>query len=396
MNLQYGPYSPSRLDSATCGYAFKRQYIDKDPAARTENLPQARGSAVHLVLEQLTKRMCNNPDAVFSGDEIRKLVVDAISKHPAAYQETDAILHMAQLYVRYPPPLLTRDAGVELHLGVKHVGGEGFVACDYNDPEAFGRGRADIMLISDDTTLARVYDHKTQPNIEEADTFQMGFYAWTIKKTYPFLDTIETVLHFARYGRYSEPYVWTSEDLARFEDDLLTRVAVIESRTSFEATPHKGCQYCPFLAECPAMKEFVEVDEGGRALIKTTNLKCLGDVNKAVKIAGLINVLEEVLKRAKDSLKEHVEAYESPIAIPGKVFMFKASDPKPNWDVINKKLRDDTYKVFEKYGLDPKQFMGFSQTFTDRLWLLENEGLLKDLGALFPMKTETRFAGYKA
>ena len=271
-----------------------------------------------------------------------------------------------------------------------------FVQCDYDDPKAFARGRADILMISDDTTHALIYDHKTQPNVEEADTFQMGIYAWVISKIYPFLDEVHTVLHFARYGKYSEPYIWTKEDLARIEDELVTRIAIVEGRTEWTATPHGKCQYCPFMSECPALAEYISINpENGEMTINSKDFKILGDTNKAVRMAGLLNVIEEITKEVKKELRNHVKLSESPIAIPGKIFEFRV-DTKIHWDKVNKALREDTYKVFKKHNIDPRDFMGFSQTFSTGVWRTGNEDLVKELSELFPRKNESSFKGYKS
>jgi hypothetical protein len=395
MKLKYGPYSPSRLDTAICGYAFYRQYVEnKDkPKIKTESLPQARGSAVHEVLELVTKRLQQGA-ASFSPTEVSEWVADAINRHPAAFKETQEILEMVRLYVNKPPAVLTADAGTELRLAVKLADNGSFVECGYDDPDAIGRGRADIMMISDDTTTGLVYDHKTQPNIEEADTFQLGFYAWVISKIYPFLSEIKTVLHFVRYGCYSEPYVWTKEDLAKVEDEVMTRIMVIERRTEWVPTPHKNCQYCPFIGECPAMDEIIEKAPDGQIFLKKKDFKIMGDVTRAVQTAGYINVCEELLKALKDELKDHVRKYEAPVAIPGKVFEFRASEGI-NWDKINKSLRTQTYAIFEKHKVDPKAFMSFNQKTSSTVWMIENEALVKELAALFPRSLSSEFRGYK-
>lgn len=396
MNLKYGPYSPSRLDVGICGHAFYKRYVDPEKKTKEPgNLPQARGSAVHEVFEKITERLAREPGKPFSDTEVKSWVVDAIGRNPAAYEETGQIMEMAKGYIQYPPKNLVSDASIELKLAVKMEGDNKFVECDYDDPQALGRGKADIMMISDDTTEAVVYDHKTQPNIEEADTFQMGFYAWVISKTYPFLNKIKTVLHFARFSYYSDPYVWDVESLAKIEDEILTRISIIENRQSWEAIPNKNCQYCPFIASCPALQEYMDIDDSGNIRVRFDNLKILGDTGKAVRLAGLVNILDQVSDVATKNLKEHVKAY-GPIAIPGKIFEYRASEPKVNWDRVNRSLRAEIYAIFEKHGVDPKLFMGFSQTFSKGVWLTENERLVKDLAAILPMSVDTTFRGYKA
>ena len=113
---------------------------------------------------------------------------------------------MCHRYINRPPAILTTDAETELRFAVKFelddagnvvtyedpritrhykIPGkfdvEGnqvweerpvirpkIVPCDYNDPDALARGRADIMMISDDTTYAMVYDGtNTTSSIDE-------------------------------------------------------------------------------------------------------------------------------------------------------------------------------------------------------------------------------------
>lgn len=410
-DLKYGPYSPSRLDTGICGHSFYHQYVSPtEETKRKEGLAQARGSAVHEVFEQITERLKLGEQS-FSPQWVRNLVVEAVNRHPAAYEELESILEMARLYIDRPPRNLVSDAGVELRLAVRLEEGTDelmpdlgftFVECDYDDPKAFARGRADIFMVSDDTTEATIYDHKTQPNVEEADTFQMGFYAWVIFKTHPFLNTIKTTLHFARYGFYSNPYVWRREDLFKIQDEILARVQSIETRADWVATPNSKCQYCPILYKCPSMKEFIEID-GDSVHVKSEGLVILGDHNKAVRVAGLVNILEDVLKAAKANLKDYCKAYEANVAIHGKVYQFRASEPKVDWDKVNKVpkrgpdpgYREKIYEIFEKHGIDPKRFMGFSSTFSNSIWLLENEALVKELGSILPKTIDTTFSGYK-
>lgn len=407
IRLNYGPYSPSRLDTGICGYSFYKQYVDPDRKSRprTENLPQARGSAVHEVLENITKTLIDNPTHIFNPlREVRQWVTEAINRHPAAYEELPAIVDMCEKYINKPPQL-EEGAEVELKIAVKAFNtGERdkfdlpiiqFEECDYDDPEAFVRGRADILQFTDDGSYAIVYDHKTQPNVEDADTFQLGIYAWTIWKKYPHLQGVRTILHFARYGIYSDPYVWTVEDLQKIEDELLTRISIIEGRKTWEATPNSKCQYCPFMAECPVMKEFIEIDpQSGYTRCNVNNFKILGDTHKAVKLAGVLNIMEEAIKTIKGSLREHVKFSQAAISIPGKVYDFQVKEGI-NWDAVNKNIRKEAYAVFEKHGIDPRDFMGFSATFSNSVWLTENEQLVRELADLFPRKSTSEFGGRK-
>jgi len=400
--LKHGPYSPSRLDTGICGFAFWKDYVDPERKnrPRTESLPQARGSAVHEVFEQITKIMIKDPTHVFSQDAVRELVVEAVNRHPAAYEEVGPILEMARLYIERPPATLVSDAEVELKLAATAIrDGDKikFIPCDYEDPNAFARGKSDLLMISDDTTEGLIIDHKTQPNIEEADTFQLGVYAWVIWKSYPFLERISTVLHFARYGVYSQPVVWTQEQLLEIEDELITRISVIESRESWDPVPHSKCQYCPYIPECPAMKQFINIDANtGQISVNRDNYKILGQTGKAVQVAGVINVMEEAMKELRGELRDFVKQSGSPVAIPGKIFGYQTKE-EINWDKVNKSadIRKKAYDIFESHQIDPKEHMGFSQKFSSGVWLHSNDDLVKQLSLVFPRKNTTKFAGYK-
>jgi len=396
MDLKYGPYSPSRLDVATCPYSFWRQYVDPERTPfKTESLPQARGSVVHEVFEELSKGYIKvapmHEGMRFEDSFVNRLVVEAVNRHPAAYQDLETIKSIVKLYLQRPPKVLTNDAEVEVRMALKWDGRK-FVECGYDDPAATLRGRADIMMITDDLTSAYVYDHKTQPNTEDADTFQLGFYSLVILRSRPYLQSVNTVLHFARYGSYSEPHIWTAEALADIEEEIITRIEIIESKTKWdEAIPSKYCQYCPVIGECPIMKESFAVDEHGNFIRKGILDSFDGSTGGAVKLAQRLQVLEEVVKRDKDNLKEHVKNF-GPIAIPGKRYDFKG-ETKVDWDRVNKTLRNHAYECFRKHGKDERDFMGFSQTMSTGIWRLGSEELIRDLN--FPTKLTTEFRGYK-
>jgi hypothetical protein len=402
--LKYGPYSPSRLDSGICGYSFYKTYVDPNREGRGRGLSVAadRGSAIHEVFEMITQRMVGGiakGEAVnFDDAEIQQWCIEAINRNPASAMAVEEVLEMSRKYVHTPPYYLTGDAETEVNLAVKFDGYDddgnpSFSECGYEDPQAFGRGKADIFMISDDTTEAHIIDHKTQPHIETADTFQMGFYAWVISKIHPYLERISTTLHFARYGKYSKPFVWTREMLLQHEDAIMTRVGAIEQRESWDAVPNKLCQYCGHIGECPAMRKHVDRLEDGRIVAKPYNFRILGDANKAVEIAGTIHVMEEALKVAKKSLKEHVKNT-SPVAIPGVTYMFKESNGV-DWKQLNAEpIKGKVDELFEKHGLKPAVIKVYTNEQLKNLWKTHGN-LWEELTSLMPRKPATKFEGVK-
>ena len=396
LTTRYGPYSNHRLEVGNCGFSFYHQYVarKKKGAVEERSVASDRGSAAHEVLEKITKLYQRDNTQKILAEEIKQWVFEAVTRYPLAYSEIGEIVAMAKRYAANPPHLST-EAKTEVMLALKFEDGQ-LEQCEYDDPAAIMRGRIDIFDMADDLQTATIYDHKTQPNIETADTLQMGIYAWLVKRCYPFLKEVRTVLHFARYDRYSQPVAWNDQELREVEDHVLMQVELLENRQSWEATPHKGCQYCPVINRCPAMQEHVSVGEDGKWHVVPRSLKILGSTAKAVQVAGLINVLEEVLKGAKDELKEFVKKAQAPVAIPGKVFGFHASEPKVDWDLVNAKGRDKIYAILQKHRLDPKDYMSFNPTYTNRIWRLGNGALFKELQEALPSKVETRFEGKKA
>ena len=412
MKVKFGPYSPSRLETANCRYRFKKDYIDYEHTKKTreESEIQARGAAVHEVLERMTNCFKTNRQHSFSPQDIQTFIADAVKNHPSAYAQTDSILRCAEMYIKRPPSVLTDDASTELRLAIKRTE-SGYEECDYLDPEAFARGRADVMMISDDTTTALVYDHKTQMNIETADTFQMGFYAWVISKIYPFLREIHVVLHFAQYGYYSKPvkYLvkWNEEQIAqlpeeergqyksleRIEEEILTRVAIIEGTEDWEPLPNNHCQYCSYVMECPLLVERFAVNDKGEMI--PSNLPSLvTDPESARKVACAVHVIDNYVSHLKKQLKTYTS--QNPPILLGDIFYGHKPSHGYDWDYLNKKGRADILKVFEKYNIDPADWMVFSSTGSKNLLKHKNSELLQAVKSVLPEKTTTSFGGFKA
>jgi len=416
-DLKYGPYSPSRLDTGLCPFAFHKNYVNKETKKEGGSLPQDRGNVVHEVFEKMTAKMKVTGGAVFSKQEVIGWIAESMGKYPASMQETEDILGMASLYASNPPKHILPDTDIERKMAIKltHWVNEvpQFEECHYDDPTAFARGKADLLTISDDAETAIFYDHKTQPNIETADTFQLGFYAWVLSKCYS-LKEVHTILHFARYGRYSAPVVWKSKptveelengvmNLDNIEDQVMTRVMALERRDAqdlnqWQTVSHHKCIYCRFISKCSVWRDVVETHpETGQILYvkDAASLKVM-DSQSAVAVASLLNVLEKVVETCKDNLKDHVKLTGYPVAIPGKMYNFILNDSSIDWTKVNAvKIRKKTFEIFDKYKVPYVNFMGFSETFSKSIWMTENEALVKKLSDLFPRKYATTFKGIK-
>lgn len=393
--LQYGPYSPSRLETAICGYAFKKQYIDKETKRRqnADGLAAARGSVVHEVFESMNKQMMGG-DYAFDPNIVRKWVADGINKYPAAYEDTEMIMDCVNKYANNPPQNLPEDAEIEKSLALDMTMQE----CDYASSEALIRGRADLLWFDDDFRV-HILDYKTQPNIEEADTFQMGIYALTMARHYN-LKEAYTSIYFARYGKYSKEHLWTEEDLSTIEQTLLARIETIENRTSWTPTPHNGCQYCPFRTECPVYEDNFEVNQVSdtQTVVKVTDTDVFNvhnDIYRAQNLAGILVQLDELTKLGKKNLQTFIKKYEQPVVSGNKAFMYKPKEDF-DWHYINKNNKHEVVATLNKYGVDATRYANFSKSSFTPVFLMEDkEEMFKELQGCLPKKVSTTFGCYK-
>ena len=388
----YGPYSNSRLNVGNCGYSFYKQYgPEKNKHGQSSSVASDRGAAAHEVLEKITRALHRDETFHISKSLVAEWIVEAVAKYPQAYSESGEILRMCMAYAANPPRLCS-EAKTEIKIAMKFRDGK-LDDCSYDDPTALIRGRIDILDRTDDASIWTIYDHKTQPNIETADTLQMGIYAWMVKRSFPYIKEVRTVLHFARYDRYSPIYVWTDEDINAIESEVLMRIAILESQQQWQATPHVGCQYCPLIASCPVLREHIDIGKDGHWHVQPHSLKILGSSGKAVQLAGLSHVLDELRGIVGDELREFVKLAEAPVAIPGKVYGYHVSEKKTDWKLVNKSMKKEIMKIFKDHRVDPIDYMGFSQEISSQVWRLSNEQLMAKLSEKLPFKSETRFEG---
>ncbi len=172
MKLKHGPYSPSRLDVAVCPYSFYNQYISPNRKRGPSSLAADRGSAVHEVVEKITAELKKDRNTVFDRVTIQQWANEAIKNNPAALEAYEEVVQICHNYINHPPEQLTDDAEIELKLAVKlaldengiievykdimYEGEENeeevlrtkLIPCGYDDPDAIGRGRADIFIVS--------------------------------------------------------------------------------------------------------------------------------------------------------------------------------------------------------------------------------------------------------
>lgn len=377
---KYGPYSPSRLEVARCPYRFRREYIDKDVPKEGSEAAN-RGAAVHRVLEwyMVTLLEKKTPNPLW--------VNKAIEEFPVKEPENLQFIRQAAenfLIKVYPYPLET-VVGVEEFVAIDEAG----KPCDYDDPKAMLRGKLDVLNIAG--TMATIVDHKTQRNIETADTFQQGCYALMTKAAYPYLTQIDSVLHFCapELNFYSNPATWDDLALLNLKLDMERFVAMAEAidPKTEEACPGWHCRYCPIIDECPRQAEFTR--DG--AVKKPGPIG--NDPKLAVKYAEHYIYLEQYFDALAKPLKEYCSRI-GPVALSSAVAEYRTSHG------YNTKGTAAIKKLLRDYKIDPEPFMRFDSKSIEAIEASvqnhpQKTEFLMALARVAPTTTTSRFGTFK-
>ena len=384
MEVKYGPYSSSRLDVADCPHRFKVQYIDK--TVKDEgSVASKRGNVVHETFEAIIKGWLTKTP--LGWDEVEQILIQKMSQ----YQLTDLqaqqdCIFSSRKFMSNPFHGMEHVVGTEEQLAVKWDGSK-FVPCEFNDPKASYRGKVDVLIINDDN-ICTVIDHKTQLSVNDADTFQLGGYAWMVKICYPYIRQIFTKIHFCApdFGFYSKPYEWTTEALGDLETHLKIRIGVIEGQTEFPARAGLHCQYCPIQGSCPELKE---AQSKFTMLTKATSGPLI-TAEQAQKNAEVITVLEHNADKLKGGLKSFCKEI-GPVAIAGMEYgHFKYE----SWEVPNSEM-SRLYNYLLSIGKNPLAVMKFDIAELKKSFTSLTEDQLKEIQSFLLPKVTTKFLGRK-
>lgn len=389
MRLKYGPYSPSRIETAECPYSFYRSYVKKD-AGKERSMPANRGSVVHEMFEIITKGWIENKP--LGEKDVKGYLSKLLGKYHVTTPEIQkTIFESVRCYLKNPPAGIEDIVGTEEKLAVRRVSssesGEVFEECDWEDSDCFARGTIDILQIKDD--VATIIDHKTQLYIpSNLGTFQMGVYAWLVLQFYPFVKEVRTILHFCDHTRdlYTKPFTWTKRDLAIIKNDLMLHIDTIENIEDFEQTnPGTHCNYCDVRRECPILLKQLE----NKGNIKKGPII---SAKQAYERASTLHTLEVNKGVLQSELKDFTGEIGS-VIIPGVEYGYKISN---GWEVPleNKK---ELFDRLAGLGVDVWSFVNFDiKGLTKTLWKhLDREEMEEIKKLLRPVK-KTRFGGRKA
>lgn len=387
MKVKYGPYSPSRLDTAVCPLRFTREYITKD-APKSHSPEARRGNVVHEVFEEITGGWINNKPLEWK--EVEKLLSEKVAKFKVSREEDIKLaITSCRAYMDNPPKGIEHIMGTEEMLAVKWSEElNDFEECEWDDPDCIFRGKIDILMIEGNTATA--IDHKTQPKKEDSDTFQLGFYAWMIKKFYPFVTEVKTILHFCRaeLNCYSWPTTWTMDDLEIVESEMKIRVAAIEGIDPNDAymVPNYYCNYCSINMECP------KIDELNSTRTKYGSVKNspLVDAQEAKNLAEILTVVDEGRKVINSKIQAFTKDIGS-IIVHNKEYGYT---PSKSWEVAPGKERA-LWQFLEESGLDPMNFVKFDTKLLSKCFYSKPPSFIEKIKSFLYEKVTTRFGSRK-
>lgn len=380
--MKYGPYSPSRLDVANCPYRFKREYIKKDVQDKGSEA-SSRGRAVHKILEWITLAWVHKRQI---DPRWVNLVID---KNPLRDPENlQFVRDAAANYMNsaFPYPFET-VVGVEEKVAVDIEG----KSCEYDSPNAVLRGIIDILTINGEDAI--IVDHKTQRNVESANTFQQGCYARMVKAAYPYLKTVTSVLHFVapELNFYSEPYTWSDQELEDNRLDCERFIAMAENidPETMEACPGWSCRYCPVILECPEAARFTE--DG-----KIAKPGVIKDMDDAMMYAASLAFLEQYYDLVAKPLRDYCKRV-GPVCLPSLVCEYRMSDS------YNAKNKPGIEGVLRKYKIDPNKYTVFNpdsiRDIKSYFESIEDDkqrfAALLDLAQVAPETHQSRFGMFK-
>lgn len=382
--MKYNPYSPTKMKVSFCEWLFSKLYILKD-VERTDSEASNKGHVDHTV-QELILLACLKGERP-TPQQVHAWLNEAMDKYPLKEEESIHFVREACLNFLYGmdrwPFKLDCVVGVEEKLGAGWDGKQ-YVPCSFDDPNAVIRGIIDIAVI--DGTKGWSYDHKNQRNVETADTFQQGVYAFLMKVHYPYLEEVYSVLHFCapELNFWSKPAIWGPEELAILRADFERYIRYAEDINPETAVATAGhqCRYCSVIHECPIGAKFTA--EG-----KVERPGVIASSQDAVRYAEHYVFMEQWMKELKKHLNRYCKDV-GPVPLRDMIVEMRHSEGR---DLRKQAAIREVFKThnipFEYYASLSTD--GAKRAFADHS---ENSDFLGDFERMAPSKMSPRFGAF--
>lgn len=141
----------------------------------------------------------------------------------------------------------------EIRLGIKEVRGK-YVACDFDDPQHWWHGIADLAII--DHGLAWLVDYKSGKSARFADTKQLDLLAAGMFLKFPHLLTIKSALAFVCCKEFvrKEHFTEFRHEYMNAMKPELDRLEAAKKNDVWNPVSGPLCRFCP-VSECPHNEE---------------------------------------------------------------------------------------------------------------------------------------------
>ncbi len=208
------PWSFSHLNTwLTCPHQYAHKYVLRDLPSEPQSEAMKWGNTVHEAFE-----------ARLSGWE--------------TYDR-----EMFKPYERYAKALDNVQKHVEVKLGIK---ADGF-PCDFFDPQVWGRGKLDVVVVNTHHPVAVVIDWKTGRVWE--DPFELAVHGLLLKAHWPHVKSIQARYCWLKEGRLGEPYDVSDTQTTR--DKIKVMVGAMEQQLAAKEWPKRRnplCRWCPVVS----------------------------------------------------------------------------------------------------------------------------------------------------
>lgn len=378
--MKYNPYSSSKLIVAKCPYRFRRHYVDKD-IGDTSSQASKKGNVIHECYEELIRGMADGIPV--DPAKIPALVNEKIIKFKLIDESFIKKCHVAVMNI------LTIDFPVKINnlvdteemLALKRDANNAWVSCEWDDPDAYFRGKIDVLYIDDDGYGVYV-DHKTQMNKEkDPATRQMKLYAFLVMRTYPQLKGVRSFIHYAdpALNRMGDPASFSKEDIREIETDLMNTVSAVEALSNKDlkvANTGEQCLYCSIKDDCTVLKNL------------PPSKKVIVSMEEARESVGTIYALGLQLNDMKKQLQLFCKNYEVQVEKSGIVTGYFLTE---GWDVPNSEDKEKMFELLKSNGLNPYDYVKIDTRALKKSAMFLKQEPIDEIRSLLTRTSKTSF-----
>jgi len=306
-------FSHSKMGTfEACKLQYKFQYIDKIKMEAEDTIETYLGSRVHEALEKLyrdkrfEKTLTQEELLAYYNKTWEENWKDSVIIVKKDYTEDNyrkmGERMLADYYKRHKPFDRGRIIGLET---------QDLLPLDAQERYKF-HIRIDRLMDMGDG-LYEVHDYKTSSSLPKQEDLdkdrQLAMYSQWVRQNFKDFKKARLVWHFLAFDKEMDSFR-TEEQLEKLRQEILTRIAEIESTEDFPASVSGLCAWCLFKPICPMWKHPVELEGKPENEYLTDPGRRLVDayVEQKDKIDARRKETEEELDRIRKELEKIKEA----------------------------------------------------------------------------------------